>query len=160
MDWLHYKILQDGSECWALLASIDNPHIYLPVRCKIHKAEQYNSLRYSYTLKPIDFADTTKNVLAKFNHTHWRTFNYEKHRTKDTLFQLDTSLVENNKQIAELWECAYPDEYLVALAPMVFETRNECVKALADFELAMTKDLAKMLRWISARAKTLALDKC
>ena len=155
MDWLHYKILQDGSECWALLASIDKPFIYLPVKCKIYRAEQYNSMRYSYMLKPLDFADQTRNVVKIFNNSFWRTFNYEKHRISDHKNALDISLIENNEQLAELWCTKYPDEYLVALAPMVFETYDQCIASLREFEKAIVGDMAKTLKWLSARAKTL-----
>lgn len=153
MDELHYRILEENTECWALLSSVENPFIYLPVKCFIHSVNKYNTMRYSYLLRPIEFVDDFKTVSKYFNNSTYRVYNPEKNRVSDTTFQFDESLMQTTKAFCKHFDTYYSDEYLVALAPVVFETKELCISALKNLEVRLAKEFERMIGFYMKRHK-------
>jgi len=101
----------------------------------------------------LDFIDSFKDVNRFFNGNMYRTFNYEKNRISDFTISLDTSLCSTPKDIANLYNTNHSDELLVSLAPMVFETKDDCLKHLRKFEISLAEEFTKTLKYFSKRQK-------
>lgn len=155
MNVFDQKLYETNDWCYAIAASVDEPHLYGIFKCRVNKRDVAND-SISYFLKIEEIYESDSWIRNHIHRKQWRLYHTkaERGQIKElNCFDLMLNMATFSKRFAEKFE----DFNLVVPSIHIAETAPEALKLIIETIKIMETRLETDIKTLKARKESLEL---